>query len=63
MTKKKLPPGVMKSALANTQFTDDPLPHTFDVMAQWSFDIGFSRDKTDTAGLIDTAILKKLQSQ
>ena len=63
LTKKKLPQGVMKSALANTQFTDDPLPHTFDVMAQWSYDVGFSRDKTDTAGLIDTTILKKLQGQ
>ena len=61
LTQKKLPPGVMKSALANTKFTDDPLPHTFDTMAGWSFDLGFQRDKTDTKGLIDTTILRKLQ--
>ena len=61
LTQKKLPPGVMKSALGNTKFTDDPLPHTFDTMAGWSFDLGFQRDKTDTKGLIDTTILRKLQ--
>ena len=61
LTKKQLPPGVVESALANTKFTDEPLPHTFDVMATWSHELGISRDKTDTAGLIDTTILHKLQ--
>ena len=63
LTKKKLPAGVMKSALANTRFTDDPLPHTFDVYAQWSADVGFTREKTDTRGLIDPTILQKLQGK
>ena len=60
LTKKQLPEGVLESALANAVFTDDPLPHTFDVMAAWSYDLGFSREKTDVKGLIDTSILQKL---
>jgi NitT/TauT family transport system substrate-binding protein len=60
LTKKQLPAGVVESALANTTFTDEPLPHTFDVMANWSFELGFARDKTDVGGLIDTSILQKL---
>ena len=63
LTRKKLPAGVTKSALTNTQFTDDPLPHTFDVYAQWSYDVGFSKEKTDTKGLIDTTILRKLEGK
>jgi NitT/TauT family transport system substrate-binding protein len=60
LTKKQLPTGVVESALANTTFTDEPLPHTFDVMAGWSFELGFAKEKTDVGGLIDTTILHKL---
>jgi NitT/TauT family transport system substrate-binding protein len=62
LTSKKLPAGVLKSALGNTVFTDDPLPHTFDTFAGWSYELGLTKDRTDTRGLIDTGILKKLQS-
>ena len=61
LTMKKLPEGVLKSALGNTTFTDDPLPHTFDTFAAWSFDLRMSKDRTDTRGLIDTTVLRKLQ--
>ena len=61
LTKKQLPEGVVESALANTTFTDEPLPHTFEVMATWTHELGFSKEKTDVGGLIDTTILNKLQ--
>jgi NitT/TauT family transport system substrate-binding protein len=62
LTKKQLPEGVVESALATTSFTDEPLPHTFETMAVWSYELGYSREKTDTSGLIDTTILRKLQA-
>jgi len=62
LTKKALPEGVVESALKHTKFTDEPLPHTFDVMADWSYQLGFSRQKTDVKGLIDTTLLRKLQA-
>ena len=61
LTTKKLPAGVLPSALKNTIFTTDPLPHTFDTIAGWSFDLGITRDRTDTRGLIDTTLLRKVQ--
>lgn len=62
LTKKQLPEGVVESALANTVFTDEPLPHTFSAMAAWSYDLGYAKEKADVAGLIATTILRKLQS-
>ena len=62
LTKKKLPAGVLRSAFGNTQFTDDPMPYTFDKFARWSYDLGFTKAPTDTAGLIDTTILDKLKA-
>jgi NitT/TauT family transport system substrate-binding protein len=61
LTKKQLPPGVLKSAVANVEFTDEPLEQTLRTMAQWSFDVGISKDVTDITGLIDTTILRKLE--
>ena len=63
LTTKKLPEGVLKSALTNTKFTDDPLPHTFETFARWSFDLGITRDRTDTRDLIDTKLLRKVQKR
>lgn len=62
LTKKQLPEGVVESALANTLFTDEPLPHTFDAMATWSYELGYTKSKTDLKGLIDTALLSRLQA-
>jgi len=61
LTRKQLPQGVLESALANTAFTDEPLPHTFDTMAAWSYELGYSNQKTDVSGLIDTTLLHKVQ--
>ena len=60
LTKKQLPDGVLEAALSNTTFTDEPLAHTFDVMAGWSYELGFTKQKTDAGGLIDASILRKL---
>ncbi len=62
LTKKKLPPGVLRSAIPNVTFTDDPLEPTIRTMARWAFDVGFAREVTDTTGLIDTSILTKLRA-
>lgn len=58
LTKKQLPEGVLEAALRNTVFTDDPLPHTFETMSGWSYELGFSKDKPDLGALIDSTILK-----
>jgi len=63
LTQKRLPPGVLDAAFANTSFTDDPQEHTFKTFAQWSYDLGFAKDVAKTDGLIDTAILRKLQGE
>lgn len=62
LTNKQLPEGVVESALKNTKFTDEPLPHTFETMATWSHELGYSKEKTDTAGLVDTSILQRLKA-
>jgi NitT/TauT family transport system substrate-binding protein len=62
LTTKKLPAGVLKSALGYTKFTTDPLPHTFETFAGWSFELNFAKSRTDTKGLIDTTILQKVQA-
>jgi NitT/TauT family transport system substrate-binding protein len=62
LTNKQLPEGVVESALANTKFTDEPLPHTFETMATWSHELGYAKEKTDVGGLIDTSVLQKLKA-
>lgn len=60
LTKSKLPAGVVDSSLKHVTFTDDPLPKTFDTMAQWSFDLGVIKQPASLDGLIDTSILHGL---
>lgn len=62
LTNKKLPAGVLKASVANTTFTDDPLPHTFEKFSAWSYDLGFAKDPVDPAGLIDTTIATKVRA-
>jgi NitT/TauT family transport system substrate-binding protein len=59
---KRLPPDVMRSALARTEFTDDPLPKTFAMMEQWSHDLKFINSAPSLEGLFATDIIKKLKS-
>jgi NitT/TauT family transport system substrate-binding protein len=62
LTNKQLPTGVLESAIRNVSFTTDPLPHTFDRMADWSYDLKFSRQRTDLKALFDLRALQKLQA-
>jgi NitT/TauT family transport system substrate-binding protein len=59
LTKNKLPPDVLLSALSHVTFTDDPLPATLQTMAQWSLELGIARQPIKLDGLIDTSMLSK----
>lgn len=62
LTNKKLPAGVLKTAIGNTVFSDDPQEHTFTKFAQWSYDLGFAKQPIDTNGLIDRTTLTKAKA-
>jgi NitT/TauT family transport system substrate-binding protein len=61
LTGKKLPPGVLDSAIARVTFTDDPLPDTFKTMGQWTYDLGFEQQPARLGTLFDLNVLKDLQ--
>jgi NitT/TauT family transport system substrate-binding protein len=62
LTGKKLPPGVTEDAIKRVKFADDVVPETFESNAQWAYDLGFAKEKSDLTGLTDLTILKKLQA-
>lgn len=62
VTGKKLPEGVLPQAIARVKFTNDPLPATFNTMAQWAQDLGFQGKIANLGGLFDTSILKQLEA-
>jgi NitT/TauT family transport system substrate-binding protein len=59
---KKLPPGVVQSALARVKFTDEPLEETFKTMAGWAADLGFEQRPARLSQLFDLTLLKELQT-
>ena len=63
LTNKRFPKGVLPTALARVKFTDDPGEATFRTLGQWSYELGFAKQKPDLTGLFDTTILRKLQQQ
>lgn len=60
---KKLPKGVIASAIKSVQFSDEPLQETFESLAEWSTELGFLPGKIDLTGLFDTTILRKVQAE
>ena len=58
---KKLPSGVMASALKRVQFIDDPLTDTVRTMGDWAYDLEFAPHPPNVANLFDTGILKDVQ--
>lgn len=62
LTNKALPPGVLAASIKTTDFTEDPLPHTFTKFAQWSYDLEIFKEKADPTAMFDTAILKKVRA-
>lgn len=61
LTGKKLPKGVLPAAIRRTRFTDEPLEATFRTFGQWSYEVGYSKQAPDLAGLIDTTLLRSVQ--
>lgn len=61
LTGKKLPPGVLESAITRVTFTDDPLPDTFKTMGQWTYDLGFEQQPARLGTLFDLNVLQELQ--
>jgi NitT/TauT family transport system substrate-binding protein len=62
LTGKKLPKGVMASALRRVKFTDDVLEDTFRAQATWSYELEFTVQPPSIAGLIDTRLLQRLRA-
>lgn len=63
LTGKKFPGGVVDSALARVQFSNEPLQETFDSLSDWSAELGFLPARTDLTGLFDTTILRKVERE
>jgi NitT/TauT family transport system substrate-binding protein len=62
LTGKKLPPGVLDSAITRVTFTDDPLPDTFKTMGKWTYDLGFEQRPARLDTLFDLSVLKQVQN-
>jgi NitT/TauT family transport system substrate-binding protein len=60
LTGKTLPPGVIAMALPRVQFTDDRMPHTLKMMADWSYQVQARNGAPNLDGLIDRTLLSEL---
>jgi len=61
VTGKSLPPDIMKSAFARTDFTYDPLRDTVNTFADWSNQLGYlHQDHTALGGFFDTGPLNRV---
>ncbi|HEY8749773.1 MAG TPA: aliphatic sulfonate ABC transporter substrate-binding protein [Tepidisphaeraceae bacterium] len=63
LTNKRFPAGVFPTALARVKFTDQADEKTFQTLGEWSFDLGFDKQKADLTGLFDLSVLRKLEQQ
>jgi NitT/TauT family transport system substrate-binding protein len=63
LTNKRLPAGILPSALARVRFTDEASKEIFSAMGQWSYELGFAPQPPDLTGLFATTILAKLQQE
>ena len=60
LTGKRLPKGVLASAVANVKFTDDPLEPTLQAFARWTHELGFARQQPNLDGMVDLNLLKRV---
>jgi NitT/TauT family transport system substrate-binding protein len=60
---KKLPPGVLTSALGYVRFSDEALPETLEANARWTYELGFLPKPINQQGLLDLTLLRKLQAE
>ena len=44
----------------NVKFTEDPLEETLKAMAEWTHELGMSKEETNVEGLVDLGLLKSL---
>lgn len=63
LTGKALPAGVVASSMNYVQFTEEPLEETLNTFNQWSYDLKLTNSARVGPGLVDTAILRKVQAQ
>ena len=63
LTGKRLPKGVLSSAIKRVTFTDEPLLATFGALANWTYEMHFTVQPPNLNGLVDTSILQSLQKQ
>jgi NitT/TauT family transport system substrate-binding protein len=63
LTGKTLPAGVMEAALQHVRFTNEPLEDTLQTFARWSYELEFARQPVQLDALVDTTILRKVQSE
>jgi NitT/TauT family transport system substrate-binding protein len=57
---KKISAKVLSDSLMRTQFTDDPLPDTFNTMGQWAADLNYLKAPPDLTGLFETGIIRQI---
>lgn len=60
LTGKKLDRAIIDKSLERVRFTIEPLPNTFETMAQWALDLGFAQTKPAVSKMFDTTILRKV---
>lgn len=59
---KRFPKGVIAAAMKTVRFSDEPLQETFELLSNWSAELGFLPGKIDLTGLFDTTILRNVQA-
>jgi NitT/TauT family transport system substrate-binding protein len=57
LTQKRLPEGVLATAMKRVTFTDSLDDDTFPSYARWSHELGFERAPVDVAGLLDQKLI------
>lgn len=62
LTGKAMPQELLATSIQRITFTDEPLEETLKTMAQWSYELKFLKDQPDLKGLVDTTILREVQS-
>ena len=62
LTGKRMPEELLAAAIQRITFTDEPLEETLQTMAQWSYELKFLKAQPDLKGLVDTTILREVQS-
>jgi NitT/TauT family transport system substrate-binding protein len=60
LTGKEMDRATIERALGRVAFMAEVHEPTFETLARWSIELGFSRSSTDLAGLIDTSLLDRL---